>query len=412
MTVEDAVRNFLRLLVEFLNKKGWIDDTHIELEYDPLDTVISCIREAVSASDLQISNTLDTLLNLIGEQEEEDLKKDVNIFSQIKMFQIISNSSRNFEGKIRHFSFVDVKGAVISKSFFENKDNFKKVISDIDIETIKSNIFEFIVYLSDQNKINNFLNFLFELSKENSLLLIKKDEALPDEELYSFLYLNYLAKGYRTLLDSNMIHNYGLDPNIENEIQSLSDLRLSQFFEILDVFDEYQHSTDILIKFLKLYQMIEYLLIRVLLVRIQQRIGKHKQFLRELMGMKKHDDFDKKLFRELYENEKSDLKKWFKTLVKTQSVKDEIERYTNKSIDITQNSDEYWLNLLADLIYQLRNSIVHNKESEYHITIHTTTSSTATLLREILSKFEKIILEKLIEYDEKISYTSKELMLY
>ncbi len=415
MKVRDAIRNFLRLLIEFLYREDMIstvDDLEAILEYDSIENIIQNIKENLNQ---EMPNVLETVFEIIEDQNEEILEKDAEELCRIINIQII-NDTESFKEKIRHFSFADTKGAVISKSFFENMDIFRKIISNnIDFDILKNNAFELILYLGkndDQDELNRFLNFLFGVSKINSFVLIKKDYALEDEELYSFLYMYYLAKGYRTRLHSNMIYIYQLDPDIEEEIQSLSDFKLSQFFEIFDVFDEYQHATDILLRFLKLYQIIEYLLIRVLLVRIQQRTGRHKQFIRELMGIKKYNDFDKKLFRELFENEKNDLVNWFKNLATDSSIKDEIEKYLSKPIDINQNSDKYWLNLLADLLYQLRNSIVHNKESEYHITIHTTTPRTANLLREILSKFEKIILEKLIKYDRKISYNCRELILY
>jgi len=415
MKVEDAVRAFLRSLVKFLDNKNYLTSkVEVEFEIDSLENIIQDVIGAVSNQ--EISDILKVIFDILGEQEEEVLNKDIEEYCKIKTIYIIDNSTKKFKGKVRNFSFADTKrrGAVISKSFFVNMDILKEdVLNENDFQELKGNIFELIVYLgSHDQEIEGFLNFLFGDLAENSLVLIKKDGTLDEEELYSFLYLNYSAKGYKTKLDDKMVYNYQLDSDIEYKIQLLSDLKLSQFFEIFDVFDEYQHTTDILSRFLKLYQIIEYLLIRVMLVKIQKRTGRHKQFLRVLMGMKKHDDFDKKLFRELFENERSDLKNWFKNLATNQSIKDEIERYLNKSVDITQDSDEYWLNLLADLLYQLRNSIVHNKESEYHITIHSTTLSIANLLREILSKFENIILEKLVKYDGKISYTSRELRLY
>jgi len=423
MKVEDAVREFLRSLVEILKLT---DNVEVDFEIDSLDNIIQNVWGVIQ--DYEKSDNLEVIFDILGNQEKEIFNKNVNEYCKIKDIYIIYDSIRkskdnrkskdkDFEGKVRDFSFADVKGrgAVISKSFFVNIDFFKDILNENDFEELKGNIFELIVYLGSRAKRDEkkrFLNFLLKNYVKNHFVLIRKDESLNKEELYSFLYLNYLAKDYKTKLDAKVVYKYNYQSRIVKKIESLSTLELSQFFEIFDVFDEYQHATDILSRFLKLYQIIEYLLIRVIFVKIQQRTGQHKQFLRELMGMKKHDDFDKKLFKELFENEKSDLKNWFKNLATNQSIKDEIERYLNKSVDITQNDDEYWLNLLADLLYQLRNSIVHNKESEHHITIHATTSTTADLLKKILLKFEKIILKKLVEYNEKISYTSRYLWLY
>ena len=422
MKVEDAVRAFLHSLVKFLNNKNYLT-SNVEVEFfeveffeiNSLENIIQSVRGTIS--DQKISDILKVIFDILGEQEEEVLNKDIEEYCKIKTIYIVDNSTEKFKGKVRNFSFADTKGrgAVISKSFFVNMNLLKNVLNENDFQELKGNIFELIVYLgSHDQEIEKFLNFLFEDTAKNSLVLIKKDETLAEEELYTFLYLNYLAKGYKTKLDDKVIYNYQLNPNMESKIKSLNDLKLSQFFEIFDVFDEYQHTTDVLSRFLKLYQIIEYLLIRVMLVKIQQRTGQHKQFLRVLMGIKKRDDFDKRLFRELFDNERNDLINWLRNLVtdNDESIKNEIERFLNKPVDITQNSDEYWLNLLVGLLYQLRNSIVHNKESEYHITIHSTTPSIADLLREILSKFENIILEKLVENNEKISYTSRELWLY
>ncbi len=415
MKVEDAVRQFLISLIEYLKNKSWITDVDIELDIDSLESIIQGIKDAVSSSHSQISEKLSFVSEIISGDRDEVFENEVDEISRINAFRIITDSDDNFKEKIRYFVFANTKGAVICRHFFEKIETFREIISSA-LDVIYDNVFELIVYLGksqNQEEINSFFNFLFDdIFPENSLILIKKSDALDDEELYSFLYFKYLAKGYRTLLDENMIYAYGLDPNIDQEIESLSNFKFTQFFEILDVFDEYQHTTDILLRFLKLYQIIEYLLIRVLLVKIQARTGQNKQFLRELMGMKKHNDFDKKLFRELFDVEKSDLKNWLINLVQNQNIRIEIEKYSGKLVDASQNSEEYWLNLLADLLYQLRNSIVHNKESECHITIHTASSVTINLTREILLKLEKIILKKLMGNDMRILYTNRNLRLY
>lgn len=85
----------------------------------------------------------------------------------------------------------------------------------------------------------------------------------------------------------------------------------TQFFEICDVIDEYHHSSDLLVKYLKLYQIIEYFITRAVLVKIQENNSNQNLFLREMTGLSKFEDFDKNNFNLVFMPNKTDLGNWF-----------------------------------------------------------------------------------------------------
>jgi len=412
MNIEEAIKKFLMDIVNFINDRrsiGKIEDVKFSYENDSLRDFLQIIRESV-----EIPNTLNTILKLIEKTiTQEEFERDIIVVDFLRGnfdFKINHNFDK-FKNRLRNFSFGDERGAVIQHSFFKEEKYVKKInLRNLDSDSLEKKIIEMIVYAgslpsNDKNK-TAFLKFLLS-SNSNRILLIKKVN-IDWAELYAYLYFKYLAKGYKTFYSQKIIYEYN-PKSIEAEIASLSDKNLNflQFFEILDVLDEYHHANDILSKYLKLYQIIEYLLIRVLLVEVQTKTQSHKQFIRELSGLKKHDDFDKKLFKNLFANDGID--NWFKNLVINKpKFKSEVEKYINKTISNNDN----WMKIFSDLLYKLRNSIVHNKESELHLTIHTVSEESIDLMREIINHLEKILIKKIITFHNSITYISKCINLY
>jgi len=419
MKVEDAIKKFFMDLVSFLNDKDTIEDLEdIQSSYE-VDSLEDFLKNVESIHLLSENETFKFLIDIIQNKLSEEIAEDeFKKIVDISEFYYLDSSQDEFKFRVRDFSFGDDKGAVISLNSLSNSKKYEEILSDLDLQILKDYVFKLIILIGTMNSNNNkkkqFFEFLLS-DKQQIIILMTKNNSITKEEIYSYLYFAYLAKGYRTIIPDTIIYNYALSDDIKEKIKALSpeDFNFIQFFEILDVLDEYHQVEDILLKFLKLYQILEYLVIRTLLVKIQRNTRIHKQFLRELMSLKRRDDFDKKLFKELFSIEKDNLIDWFRNLINNNStIEREIEKYTKKTLDGNSNDDNYWLNYIADLLYQLRNSIVHNKESDYHLTVHTISDETVRLIKNILNKFEEIILDKIVSCDNKITYSEREIKLY
>lgn len=428
MKVEEAIRNFLMDVINFINEKNYISikgkmqDINDSYGFDPLDDFLQTIMETINISSkpFQKFKAMGTTLWLIKKAIDSD---GININITVKEFlnedfdfKILRNSGE-FKNRLRNFSFGDDKGAAIQHLFLKDKEEYinKTNLESFDSGLLERRIVEMVVYTgslpyNNKRKIS-FLKFLLSSNSERILLVKKANMDWVD--LYSYLYFRYLAKGYKTAYSEKIIYNYNPKKSINQQIEHLPNDKSNflQFFEIFDVLDEYHHADDILSRYLKLYQIIEYLLIRILLVKVQRNTQSHKQFIREINSLKKYDDFDKKLFKKLFENDRLD--NWFKNLIISKpKFKDEVEKYLNKVIITTDNDEGHWINILLDLLYLLRNSIVHNKESERHLTVHTVSDNTIDLLREIIKRFEEVIIKKMIHLEENITYDGKYINLY
>lgn len=144
------------------------------------------------------------------------------------------------------------------------------------------------------------------------------------------------------------------DPNVTYE----------QFFDVYNVLNEVKHAGDFLTIYLKIYQALEYFAYRLKLVEITKGTPSTRQsFIRRLMSVT--DSFRKAEEKEFCDG----FKKLFpapvmpevNTLLQDPGINAFVEKYYKVKYQNGNEIDKY-----AKVVYQLRNSIVHNKEAELH----------------------------------------------
>lgn len=118
-----------------------------------------------------------------------------------------------------------------------------------------------------------------------------------------------------------------------------------------------------------------------------------------MTSLDKFKDFDKSNFKIVFKSNETDLANWFKGKLSSNStlkatVEDILYPNESKTIDTNNNNASY--NALLTLIYKLRNTIVHNKESEIHLTIHNIKlrPELLKLLKALMLKLEQILFKK------------------
>ncbi|RYJ42155.1 hypothetical protein [Flavobacterium beibuense] len=414
MSIEEHIKLFLKRLSQYYGVLN--EDLELSFEYDIPETFLENIKNIIPSNE-QLEYFYTIITDFLSDTNI-DLNDDATSYQNIYKLEI-KHLSRKKETKfrIRNFAITIDSGAIIPLSFFKTPHSFSFLNTEKD--NIIRKIREIILFYGDsslpQIEFEETINKIINPAK-NSIIAIYNTTDKDFVKLYSKSYFIYLLKGHKTIYPTELLHTYRINNTLINTVNhSTSDF--TQFFEIYDVIDEYHHIDDLLIKYLKLYQIIEYLITRHILVNIQSNTSNQNLFLREMYSLAKIDDFDEKNFKKVFENNRTDLSNWFKSKIDGNSkIKVAVEHllYPNetKSFDTSNLNQVY--NGLFRVLYKLRNTIVHNKESEIHLTIHNILlkEGIILLIKELIIKFEFIILKKVADFESTIKYKNKHLDLY
>ena len=159
--------------------------------------------------------------------------------------------------------------------------------------------------------------------------------------------------------------------------------KYEQFLDVYDVLNEVKHTDDALTRFLKVYQVLEQLAYRKEFINlIKEHVVNHHPIVRSIQSVT--DSFKKNeisIFKQLFKEE-------FKELYNKIDVPDGHNKYTsmepaclnlasrNKIKDLYKiqadnsrpDKPYYTATQMGEIVYQIRCSIVHNKETELHFT--------------------------------------------
>lgn len=202
-----------------------------------------------------------------------------------------------------------------------------------------------------------------------------------------------------------------------------------QWKDIHKVLSEYNCRKDTLLKFLTIYHVLENLMLKYPIVELERKQSGRMFSIREFTRLYKEvDEKEKVLLKKLiklvfsmqtrgvtFGNHLSTI---WKKLPTTQPVTS--DQITNALHLLGINNDFTFFNnnsngieLFTSLVYQVRCAIVHNKETEFHLTY-------ATLNRTFLILIEHFLIPTLEEIcfylvgikNEKVWYLNKQILLY
>lgn len=332
------------------------------------------------------------------------LDKELEIDNEEQEYQYLSKSNCDLQVNTNLKMFYKNK-----PFFFINKDSF--------------NILE----LEDEENI--FLSYLMialnqkwdEINDENTFWFFIPDCEVQEDNLKDFFQFILLTNGYTFHQPIETSKNQFIEPNIKSILNC--EKNLDQYQESAYILSEYNHTKDILLKYLLLYHIIENFM--------------YRRPIAEMAATK----FTIRKFKILYENVKESEQKTLKKLM--DKIKDlyilpntSIETYFQNNLEtfknILENSQTTTLNTLlqkigiqhinglsydnaSQLIYLFRNSIIHNKETEFHIT-HTTLNENQELVdffsNFLLPTLENIIYFLIFQPDSLIDYPQNHILLY
>lgn len=232
--------------------------------------------------------------------------------------------------------------------------------------------------------------------------------------LYSYAHFNYVNECSHSM-DSRLEFNRAT--KFAPQIPFTTGKPYEQFFEVYELISESHYCDDILSRFLNMYQILENMVYRRHLVELTSGNLKRNRFVRKTINTVN------KAFKT--ENEEvprgiiqifSDLDAHIPISSFSQDAKDFIKREYNLTIGATCDSIT-----IAKLVYNLRNSIVHNKATELHFSFENIDEyeDIIDVIKTIINNVEPLIINRINTYEHgettathPLEYTTGHLTLY
>ncbi|MUV05037.1 hypothetical protein GN157_15070 [Flavobacterium rakeshii] len=342
-------------------------------------------------------------LKIINRENREDflntpyaLSGDVNI---------IDFSQPNLIRKNRSFAYSDTNFGYFSSKVLFNVNSLID-LSSLENSFIWKQIEEFLVINYDNNQNNDLLLFdtIKATDKTKGLVNNKNMVDFQEEKHYPYIYLCYLNSSKSIILPQDLTYT---PPSLSTFFNYVNNNNYEQFFDIYDVINELNQAPDILNRFLRLYHILEYLVYRVYLVNLVSRLNDNKFFVREFIisaeKMKKEEKISfLNNFVSIFSVDTTSINSELNAVINQQIIDFLKEKNIVKGLALINNN----MKKIAELIYGLRCCIVHNKESEYHITVsnHDDYALIIPIIKTILRVFEDLIIKKMVNSQTEITY--------
>lgn len=275
-------------------------------------------------------------------------------------------------------------------------------------------------------KMNTLICGKDEIEKKK-YIMVEKSCTTDLKCVESILYIHLISEG-------SFIHKakeYKNKPNNNYRSKLIFGNKYQQFNDIIHIFSEYNNLKDIFDKYLRLYQIFENFMGRYPIVSLENlngRIFSIRDFKVLYSKVEKSErEALSALFAEIYKIKDHNGKDYRLSLSHRWKViasisgfqKTEIDTFLKK-LKLTQDYDrvkKYNVieigNFFISLIYNLRNSIVHNKETEFHLTHKDLDNTTYILIADfVIPVLEDFIFKLISEYNPVIWYKNQKMILY
>lgn len=403
MTRADLYEKILKTILDehasIINKHDEIED---ELSLNGIYDALSIAKADDGLKKNNLGNLISSMDCKINEEEIPDYN-DLSI--SIKQYENISNK-RNFIWHSSDFSVINCE------NFFQNNSTYDEKIMLV---------IEQICY--DEQNRKSLLSY-FTTNGDggtNDYCIICNKAKYPSQNewiLYMYGLCSYLNNGDKLSIDNNLNYHqnfYNSNFSYKNNVQ------YNQYIDIYDVISEWNNCSDVLSAFLKMYQILEYIVYRKGLVEIVRGANIKQSFVRQIKGLDKRFSNNE---RETFKNGLKDIFPSFNGTI-TISITPDIEDFCKKYYPLTNGGTTYLTqanindsaqvdSCISRFIYDTRCAIVHNKESEFHIT--TINSSEYAAIIPLMENILKVVGERLLDVindaNNKIVFSESVLKLY
>lgn len=283
------------------------------------------------------------------------------------------------------------------------------------------------IWCSIANDATEKNKFWRELSSSNrSLIYIQTDE--PDItpakkwNIYSYAYLKFVNDGKFPIPEE--LHASELSP-IYTPLNYNGLAKYEQFFDVYDVLNEVKHSPDELTRFMKVYQVVELLAYRM---KFQNLIKEHIEHqypivrkIESLIDRLKKSEMDEivSLFKTQFPNIANQLDPQVAQTHPAEQtyLNNDCTRFIDEKYGIGTTGNgvhpAYSSQKIGEIVYKIRCSIVHNKETEFHYTYNNLEEYKDIV--PLIKKLNELLLAYIIEIinqGNSLVYTHDKLTLY
>ncbi len=328
--------------------------------------------------------------------------------------ELLDFSQPSFRKRNRAFSYSDVQFGYLSIK------KFLKINPLSAIEPASQDYRTLIDYIAtaisnnESIKITNLLNHIQNSHEDWGILVHKFAHVHNSLSIYSYIYYKELLQGGKIDLDQRL--TYTLTHGATTTF--LDATKYQQYFEVFDIINELNHANETITRFLKLYHILEYLVYRAELVKLEVKARVNRTFIREIHGFTGKGQSDKEFevfkrgFKEIFQAELAAGS--FQLNPLTPQAGTFLKSYWGLEITPANLLNHRDGNQIALLIYRIRNSIVHNKESEFHITTTNPDDymDVIDLMKRFIQILEKQVFDKISSDSPTISYQNQSIELY
>lgn len=269
------------------------------------------------------------------------------------------------------------------------------------------------------------------ITSKHAALIKKTNPSISDKAVDAFARLALVS-------DGKAVHRprqYTIVPQIFDRDAVKAGIAYHQFNDIFDVLSEYNSRSEILTKYLTLYHVIENFMFKLPIVRLERRKNGDMFSIRDFRNMyskvsdTEADAINKAILKLLdYEISPGHTFKarvvttWNKLLPANAPTGRDAEiqgvlgalGLTEKDIALTHA--QFKANLgsnLARVVYGIRNAVVHNKATEFHLTYATLTGAFCLIIEEFLIPvLEEICFALISNKNDYVWYSNEHLVLY
>lgn len=384
-----------------------VDDIRLELD---LNGTSNAIQMSLLPENRITNPSLKQLVSILGSRIK-DIDIEIEENNGLIVSKLPYNKPTNKRDFIWHSSELSVVNCnILFAEHMNYSDQLVLIIEQICYQ--EKNRINFLNYLATNN--NGGVNDYYILYDE------KKFPQNKEWELYMYALSLYLNNGSIVYFDNELTYKPNLPHN--THISYNVDAHYTQYIDIYDVVNEWNRSTDVLSAFVKMYQILEYIVYRKELVEIVNGANIKQSFVRQVKGLDKRFTNDERgtFIREL----KSVFNSFHGKITPAQITAD-MESFCKKYYPLNKNGDTYMTPVcindigqidacIAKFIYDTRCSIVHSKESEFHMTTINYYEYVAIvpLMKDIMKIVGECLFDILNNVNNKITFNNPSLDLY
>ncbi len=397
MTKSDLFKEILPKLVDYLRSQNTVteaekDGLQANLDLDSYDEVCDTLiaHKNIGAFEKLIQYIKDSLTDL----------DEVNTLLPIRH---VETEEKN-RGRLADLAFknndltlMTVKAISSLLAYTGHDNNYKKIRYGV-IELV------LLKYKDDPNGMQYFWECCSGQHENDYILLSNQpNDDTSNWRLYSYAYLCYVNENR---FDRPVCLNFTASTHFAPSIIYNATNRYEQYFDAYGVMSESKYAEDVLSRYLRMYQLLEYFGYRRALADMTKGNIKENGFVRNVISKaSKGSAYEFDELKKGLQDVLPDLSYIITAAEITADMRDFIK---DRLMIKNQNHDNA---KLWEVVYKLRNCIVHNKESELHFTYANTSVYThgIALMKLLIEKIEPAIIgvinnpgETKLEFDKQV----------